>query len=379
MLNIAAIRSQMPAVTARAYFNTGTFGPFPRVVRDAMEAHLQEAHERGRIGEDGYATWAQIEIDARSAIATTVNASVGEIAVAHSTSDGLNLVVGGLEWEPGDEVLVGDNEHPGLLVPLEMMGQRRGIVTRVLPISDAPDPAGVIAEAITPRTRLVALSHVLWTTGRVLPVAKIAEVVHAAGALIIVDAAQGPGCIPVDAPSLGVDFYTISGQKWLCGPSGTGGLYVRPESLDLLTPAFPGYLTMEKHADGPRPWGSARRLDPGTSTLTALASLRAAVRWRSEIGWQAGHARALALAADLRARISGLDAVQDIVVDNPSPLVALRVDGMPADQVVAELDRRDVLVRTIPGTGITRISVGLWNDESDLDRLVSALAEVTGQ
>ncbi|MFM9123696.1 MAG: aminotransferase class V-fold PLP-dependent enzyme, partial [Actinomycetota bacterium] len=150
----AAIRAQLPAVTAQAYFNTGTFGPLPAPAVEAMASYTDEAFRGGRIGDVRYARQAGIEQAARAALARMVGAPVDELALAHCTSDGLNLVVGGIDWAEGDEVLIGDYEHPGLTVPLDVMGRRRGIVTRVVPITEAPDPAQAIADALTPRTRL---------------------------------------------------------------------------------------------------------------------------------------------------------------------------------------------------------------------------------
>ncbi len=366
----------MPAVAERAYLNTGTFGPWPDAVREAIEAHVRLVHEHGRIGDEAYAWELRLEADARSGLARMVGADPERLALAHCTSDGLNLVVGGIDWEAGDEVVIGDVEHPGLLVPLDYAARRHGVATCVVAVESADDPVAAIEAALTPRTRLVALSHVLWTTGRVMPIARIAEVVRAHGALLLVDGAQGPGCIPVDAPALGAHVYTISGQKWLCGPSGTGGLYVAEDAMDRLHPAFPGYPTMEKTPDGPRPWAGARRFEPGTVTMAALAGLVAAIRWREGIGVEAGHAQAMRVADDLRARVAGLDGVEAIDVDAPSPFVALRVGQRPAADVVADLDRRGVIVRTIPGTDITRVSCGFWNDAADLDRLVEGLEAV---
>ncbi len=374
MVDIRTLRASLPAVTHHVYLNTGTYGPLPDEVRAAMESHFARAHREGRSGDQAYAAQSGLEADARAALARVVHAPAESVALTHCTSDGLNLVVGGIDWEAGDEVLVGDAEHPGLLVPLQYAARRHGVVVRVLPVTGAVDPAQVVADALGPRTRLVALSHVIWSTGRVLPVEAIAEVVRARGALFALDGAQGPGCVPVDAPATGADVYTISGQKWLCGPSGTGGLYVRPEAVERLQPAFPGYPTMEKHPDGPRPWPGARRFEPGTVTMTALAGLIAAIEWREGIGFTDGHARAMTLAADLRARVDVLPGVDHIDVDHPSPLVALRVHGHEAEDVVAALDRDGIIVRTIPGTGIVRVSVGLWNDEEDLERLCAALA-----
>ena len=374
MVDQSVIRAQLPSVTNAVYFNTGTFGPFPLAVKEAMAAHVDGVWRHGRIGDARYAEQSAIEAGARAALGRVVNAPDGEIALAHCTSDGLNLVVGGIDWQDGDEALIGDYEHPGLTVPLQVMGQRRGVRVAVAPITEAADPVQALADALTPRTRLVAVSHVIWTTGRIMPIARMAEVVRAHGAIFLVDAAQGPGCIPVDVRSLGCDFYTISGQKWLCGPSGTGGLWADPAALDRIAPAFPGYPTMEKTPDGPRMWGGARRLEPGTVTHTALVGLTAAIEWRESIGgFAATHGAAMELAAHLRERLAEVPRARVAEVDDPSPFVAFEMDGMPAPAVVHELEAQGIIARFLPGTDYTRISVGCWNDRGDVARLVDAL------
>ncbi len=374
MVDTALIRSQMPSVTNAVYFNTGTFGPFPLAVKDAMNAHVDGVWNVGRIGDDRYAEQSAIEEAARAAMGRVVNAPSTEIALGHCTSDGLNLVVGGIDWQPGDQVVIGDFEHPGLTVPLQVMGERRGIEVIIVPITYADDPAQVIADALTPRTKLVALSHVIWTTGRIMPIPRMSEIVRDHGAVFLVDAAQGPGCIPVDVQTLGCDFYTISGQKWLCGPSGTGGLWVNPGSLDRIAPAFPGYPTMQKTPDGPRMWNNARRFEPGTVTHTALVGLTTAIEWRESVGgFTATHAAAMQLAAYLRDCLAEVPKAIVSHVDVPSPFVAFEIEGMPAPVVVRKLEDQGIIARFLPGTALTRIAVGCWNDESDVDRLVAAL------
>ena len=149
-----------------------------------------------------------------------------------------------------------------------------------------------IAAAIGERTRLVALSHVLWTDGAVLPLPEISADAHAAGARVLVDGAQGGGAIPFRPPELGCDYYTYSGQKWLCGPSGTGALWIGPEALAELHTPWPWYLSRDRRS-GPEPqeWTIARRLDAGTVTLTAFAGVAAALEWRARARAR-GHLRA---------------------------------------------------------------------------------------
>jgi len=131
---------------------------------------------------------------------------------------------------------------------------------------------------------------------------------------------------------------------------------------------------MERTPAGPRLWPGARRFELSTVTHTALCGLVAAIRWREAIGFEAGHARAMELAARLRVAVDAVDGVAHVPVDAPSPLVALEINGMTAVEAVQRLERIGIIVRSIPGTEITRASVGLWNDETDVDRLVAALA-----
>ena len=376
MIDVDGLRAAFPASRAAAYLNTGTFGPLPERARQAMVEHLDERTRDGRIGSKGFARWMELIGSAREALAGVVRAAPEDIAVTHSTTDGVNVVIGGMDWRAGDVVVTTGSEHPGLTEPLHWAAQRHGVVVREVDVDAADDPVAAIAGALDERTRLVALSHVLWTDGRVLDLAGISAAAHAAGALVLADGAQGPGCIPIDCPALGADFYTISGQKWLCGPSGTGGLYVRPDSIDAIAPAWPNYMTRDRRSEGSPLWPAGRRFDVGTVTLGALAGLVASVAVRQELGIEAGAARALELAARLRVQLHDVPGVEPIAVDRPSSLVAFQVGGDP-DEIGKGLEERGVLVRSVPGRPWVRASVGPWNDEGDLDRLADGLRALT--
>jgi L-cysteine/cystine lyase len=373
---LTTLRASLPSAVHAAYLNAGTFGPLPTAAHAAMTEHLREAHETGRIGVRGFKRWVQIEADARAGFASAIQADVDDVALTHCTTDGVNLTLSGLDWRPGDEVLTGDAEHSGLLVPLAELARRRGVIVKRVAIANAPDPVARLREAAGPRTRMIALSHVLWTTGRVLPVLEITALARSIGALTLIDGAQAIGAIPVDLPASGADFYTVSGQKWLCGPSGTGALYVRSGVQDQLSPAMSGYPTMNAAAvGGPAPWSSARRFDSGTITLTALVGVAAAMKWRQEIGAAWAFETAHARAEELRARIANQPEFK--VADTfgaPSTIVAIDVGGRSADRLAMALESEGVLVRSIPGTPYVRASVGFWNDARDLERLVAGLA-----
>ena len=369
MIDLARLRGELPSATMHAYFNAGTFGPLPQPAVDAMREHLEEAYVWGRVGARGYAAWDGLTERARAAFAAAAGAPADEIALNHCTTDGCNTVVWGLDWAAGDEVVTTTHEHPGLIAPLEELAARQGVVIRMVePTREA------IAAALTSRTRLVAISHVLWTDGAVLPVADIGADAHAAGARVLLDGAQGGGAVSFAAADLGCDYYTYSGQKWLCGPSGTGALWVAPDALDELRTPWPWYLSRDRRSGpGAQEWTIARRLDAGTVTLTALAGVAAAIGWRSELGFDATCERAAGLAATLREQLAGIGSIVLETPSAPSTLVSFQTPGREPADVVARCEEQGVLLRQIPSHGLVRASVGFWNDERDLERLVAAI------
>jgi L-cysteine/cystine lyase len=251
-------------------------------------------------------------------------------------------------------VITTTDEHFGLIGPLHMSRAKVVVVE--------PD-AERIAAAVTTRTRLIAISHVLWTTGAILPVHELRV---RTGVPMLVDGAQSVGVLEVD--STGLDYYTVSGQKWLAGPEGTGALVVAdPEALRI---ARPSYLSQQSYEpDGAfQPKEGAARFDPNLTPKAAVAGLRAALSSTPE--W--AHERAISLAERFRDTLR--DAGCDVVVpEQRATLVAWRVPTDESAEVVARLADAKVIVRDLPGRGLVRASVGWWNDESDLERLVAAL------
>ena len=270
-------RADLPCVGGCAYLNAGTNGPLPRAAADAMTAEIEAAFRSPRIGARAFERFWEVRGRAREAAARRLGAPAEEVAVTTSTSQGVGLVTAGLDWEFGDEIVTTTEEHPGVLGPLDELRARHGAVIRAV-------PADEVVASIGPTTRMVALSHVLWTTGRVLDLPAIADAAHAVGALLLVDGAQSAGVIPVQAGD--VDYYAVSCQKWLCGPDVTGALVVaRPDELRV---ALPSYFAQTEH----RPDGSyvpregAERFDSGWIGTPSLAGLSAALDvhpdWRFE-------------------------------------------------------------------------------------------------
>jgi L-cysteine/cystine lyase len=350
----AEARAQFPVLERLAYLQAGSVGPLARGTTEAMRAAEERALHEGRGALAQFTRLVQAREELRDEIAALVGVSADKVALTASTTDGCNIALAGLDLREGDEVITTTDEHFGLIGPLHTSGARVVVVE--------PEPERIV-EAITPRTRLIAVSHVLWTTGAVLPVH---ELKASTGLPILVDAAQSVGVFPVDAS--GVDYFTISGQKWLCGPEGTGALIVaEPEALRV---ARPSYLSQQAYEnDGCFvPKDGAARFDPNLTPTASVAGLRAAISGIPN--W--GHTRAAEMAERFRSRLA--DAGCDVVIpEQRATLVSWRVPAEDSSDVVARLAEAGVIVRDLPGRGLVRASVGWWNDESDLERLLAAL------
>jgi L-cysteine/cystine lyase len=372
---LETVRSGMPAARRSVYLNAGTWGPLPTRAADAMRARIDDVETRGRIGSAGYEEFQRIREGARAALAESMASDPERIALTHSTSGGLNLVLGGMAFADGDEVVTTDNEHPGLLEPLAGLERRYGVAVRVAEVLHGGDALAAVSARIGPRTRVVALSHVLWANGRVLPLREISAAAHAAGAIVIVDGAQATGAIDVDPVALGVDAYAGPGQKWLCGPNGVGFLWLAAGFEEQFEAAAPSYYSRDYRSEGMPFWPGARRHDGASLTSAGLAGLTAAVEFRRElVGWAEG---ALQMAA-VRARcVELLSAVPGVTIEADSegaaPLVAFTVAGHSADDVVSALEGAGVLARSLPGLEWVRVSIGYWVSDSDLERLAAAL------
>jgi len=353
-------RALFPVLERFAYLNAGSLGPLSRPTLAAMEERLRFDQEQGRGGHGWFTTVLELRTRVREELARLIGASPTQVALTDSTTDGCNIVLSGLELGPDDEVVTTDSEHPGLLLPLHVSGAR----VRVAEVAARPTANALqaILSCVTARTRLLALSHVLWTTGQVMP---LRELKRETGLPILVDGAQSVGTIPVEVGEL--DYYTVSCQKWLCGPESLGALYVRdPDELRVGIPS--GFAQKSLEPDGTFvPAEGAARFDSGWLATPSLAGLEAALaavpEWRFE---RAAEMAALCRAA-LRERF-------EIVGDGEQSTL---VSFVPAGEAAAEAARlydAGVVVRDLPGTGWLRASCGWWTSGEDIDRLVSALS-----
>lgn len=343
-------RALFPALERVAYLNAGSMGPLATPTVEYMQAELDDQLDEGRGDLSFFEHMLERRDRVRTRFAETISVPAENVALTSSTTEGCNIVLSGLGLGPGDEILTSDTEHFGLLGALHASGAS---------IRIAPEDA--VVDAVSERTKLIAISHVSWVSGNSLDPTRVKE---ETGLPVLVDGAQAVGAIPVDASVF--DFYTVSGQKWLCGPDSTGALYVHdPEALRI---AWPSYFSQQSHSpDGSfEPSPGAARFDSGWIPPTSLSGLIAALRIAPD--WR--FARIAEMAAACRERLT--ERFEVVTRPGQAGLVSFRPAG-DAEEVSARLYEAGVVVRFLPGRDLVRASCGWWTSEDDLDRLLAAL------
>jgi L-cysteine/cystine lyase len=361
-----------------AYLNTGSSGPPPYHVIEAT----RKADDlcSGPAYLDGVGLFyrqAEYASQAREAAARLIGAGPDDVALTQNTTHGMNLGVASINWREDDEAISVTTEHPGCLAPLHNLKRRYGVKVRLVEPPVTPEKIDAL---LTPKTRLVALSHVDWTNGEVLPLQEICALARDRGVLSLVDGAQSIGNIEVDVPATGADMYALTGHKWVLGPEGMGAFYVRP-GLAAYSPNV-GFMSIPSpanfNAKGDyelRP--DARRFEASTMSPALAAGFAAAVSAVYERG-SAGFEE-IRWKADLLA--NHLSELPRVTVRSPRPaqsgLVSFGVEGVEPDEVVERLLEQRFVLRYVPGPNTyVRASTHLFNTKEELVTLAEAIRKL---
>ena len=365
------------------YLNSGGSGPPSReTIRAMREADDLCSGPAYLEGANFYAHQGTTYARAREAAARLTGVNPDDIALTQSTTHGMNLGAFALNWRAGDEVVSSRSEHPGCLVPLHALEKRYGARLRLV---EPPITTEKVEEMMTPRTRLISVSHVDWTTGEVLPLAEISALARDRGALTLVDGAQSVGNILVDIPTTGADMYAFTGHKWILGPEGMGGFYVRPGLVpDGVGSTSLGYASLSDstafRAEGgyeEHLHGGARRFEASTMSPALAAGFAQAA--------DAAHERGLEGFAEIRRRaelLAGLLEKQSrITLRSPRPassgLVSFEISGVTAREAAERLLKEKFVVRFIPEPyPYIRASTHLFNTDEELEALTEAVSKL---
>lgn len=372
----AQVRGEFLISDELAYMNSGTLGPMPKPVFYAVvDGYRALAADPGR--ENPRQEAAQDVL--REKLAAFVNAAPGEVALTRNTTEGMSFIANGLDLKAGDEVLCTFHEHPGGLEPWKIKSKRHGVVVKELPFPIPPAaPAEILnrfEDAITPRTRVISVSHVTFPTGCMLPVGELASLARARGILTLVDGAHSIGMLDLDMHELGADFYASSPYKWAGAPVGTGFLYMRRESQERVWPTVASMGWDEEETGAMRYDRLSQRAGP------LLLATTAALEFQDAIGRGRIEQRVRALAARLRERLREIPGVTLYASDRPElccGLTGFALEGFDRIDVVNTLWRRNrVWVReTDYGLNTVRASTHHYNTEEQVDRLVEGIHQV---
>lgn len=380
---VEEIRAQLPAVHAKAYLNTGTNGPLPRVAAEAMAEMARAELEEGRIAIGGWEAKGALKPAAREALAQAYNVRPTEIALTQLTTEGMNVMIHGIDWQRGDEAIITNLEHPGGQLPLYVVARRYGVQIKVVDLGNGGgDVVGKIERLITRRTRALVISHIAWNTGAVLPLKEICELCRKHGVLSLVDAAQSAGSIDPKLYENDPDAYAMPGQKWMCGPEGTGSLYIHESRIGWFQQTYVNYGSAMWGSTDPTgyftPNAGAARFDRIATYYPLIAGQRAATEWLTgDVGLDWAYKRIASLGKLAHKTLSNIDGVEVITPrDRMAGLVSFNLAGMEPNDLVTALDERGFILRTIPDPACVRLSTGFYNTEDEIERLGAAIEDV---
>ena len=382
-MDVQKLRDEIPVLDNLTYLNTGWSGPPPRRVAQALKDRINLELNEGPTTPPVQESGREVQAQARQAAARLFNADPEEVMVTRNTSEGLNIVLSGLDWQQGDEIITCNLEHGSVLVTSLVTGKRHGVNVRVVdldPHDSRETILGKFEAAFTSRTRLLFVSHVEFSTGLRMPAAELAWLAHDRGAQIMLDGAQTGGHIHLDMAAEEFDFYSIPGQKWVLGYEGVGALYIRRELIERIYPAHSGGRAVVHPVDYDNVQLAAADMEKfhgGSSSVPLQAAFLEAVQFVEEVGVREIEERNRQLAARLKRQLSDLPAVQVYSPMEPelsSGLVSFALSGWEPTAAVERLwnDHR-IVVRQVGYPPGIRASFHFFNTEDEVDQLSQAV------
>ena len=361
--------------------NNGTVGPMPRPVFNTLIRCFRLQVENPFLC---YAYLSRQKDEVRRKVASFIGASPEEIVLTRNTTEGMNFVANGLDMKPGDEVLISSMEHPGGTHPWRLKAKRYGIKIKEVPLGlpskSVEEIVKAFEKAITPRTKIISISHTVYISGLIAPLKELSAMAHQKGVLVLADSAHGLGMLDLNMHELGIDFLATSPYKWCGAPTGVGVLYIRREVQDKLWPTIA--------SSGWDTYKDARRFETLSQRADAIiVALGEAINFQSRIGKQRIERRIKALAGYLKQELKKIPGVKVHTPDDPylsGGLTAFSVKNVDPMRIVDYVrEKYNIVVRTVgnrkKGTYGVRVSTPIYVTYRDIDNFLEGLRTLVRQ
>ena len=386
------MRDLCPALQNKTYFNYGGQGPVTSPSLEAITASWLRIQELGPFTADVWPFIAAEVNSTRRLLAQCCGVPAHRLALTENVTSGCVLPLWGLPFAEGDRLLISDCEHPGVVSACVELARRQNLAIDLLRVKhlrgdQAHCDAAVmeaITQALTPRTRLVVLSHLLWNTGQVMPIAAVAEQLnqHPQQPFLLVDAAQSFGQIPVEEAAAAADIYAFTGHKWACGPEGLGGVALSERVVAEAAPTVIGWRSLRDESKADLNGSDlfhhdSRRFEVATSCVPLMAGLRCSLQLLEQQGsaeqrWDSIQT----LSSSLWQSLEGLDHVTPLLETAPaSGLVSFQINGdVPPAEHVKQLGAQGLWIRDLADPSCLRACTHISTTASEIDALVAAIS-----
>jgi selenocysteine lyase/cysteine desulfurase len=387
---IEQIRQDYRALHEVCYLNTGTVGIMSETV---LNPHLERIARYERYGHFAESEARNGYQRSRELLANLINATSEEVALTRNASDGVNYVLHGLDVPSKSTLLTTDQEHPAVLLPMTLATRSTGNSIKMLELDSSDDRllsqlASFLDEG---NVYLAVISHVSCETGRRLPIAEMCRLCREYGVLTLVDGAQSIGQFPVDVRDIGCDYMTGNGHKWLCGPKGTGFLYVRLDRIETLTPPYAGDGSVDPRFDRTSflkdnitdEWvfrSDAERFEFGTRNWHLFGAIADSITQIEQIGWNAIQSHVSDVSTYAKSALgsrAGVTVHTPVSWEDSCGIVTFSLDGADGVTLSDRLwNEKDIIQRRVQMPSGVRVSCAHYTNQDDIDQFLIALDEI---
>ena len=388
------MRELCPALSNKTYFNYGGQGPLPTPSLEAITASWQRIQELGPFTTQVWPFIEQETARVRRSLADLCGVGPHRLALTENVTSGCVLPLWGLPWQAGDELLISDCEHPGVVAACQELARRESLSIRTLRVFDlccstsqselSKAVLEAVEQALTPQTRLVALSHLLWNSGSVMPIASVATLLqsHSREPWLLVDAAQSMGSIPVEEAAAVADIYAFTGHKWCCGPEGLGGVALSERLLEQGQPTLIGWRSLRHESMAGSTFHSdARRFEVATSCAPLCSGLSSSLALLANEGTAEQRLQRIQIASD--ELWQGLQAIPGIRTLLPEPppagLVSFTLEERSTTTTVETLGAEGLWIRRLDDPDCLRACTHITTTSQEIHQLLDALQKITAR